>query len=226
MAEQRDIALLLRSIPYSDSSLILHILTQNNGRICLMARGARRTKSPFRAGLMSLHQLGLRWRDARSSGMGTLLEVQRLTPLLPEHHILAGQKLLATAATLFPEGVSHGHNELHTAFKLLSERPEASGICAATWKMLACSGWVADFEHCWHCSTAVDMNQSMFWKKAHLFCLDCANNQGHHLSSGDRKSIAGHLNHAHIRLNKNHINLWHMMIQDVFQEHQIGSFEV
>ncbi|MDX8384465.1 MAG: DNA repair protein RecO [Ghiorsea sp.] len=221
MAEQRDIALLLRSIPYSDSSLILHILTQNNGRISLMARGARRAKSPFRAGLMPLHQLRIRWRTPRTGSMGTLLEVQRLTPLLPDSKILAGQALIATASSLFPEGVDHGHNELYHALQLLINRPEDAGICAATWKMLEFSGWVSDFEHCWHCSEAIDMNQSMYWKQAHLFCQACANQQGFHVSSGDRKSIAGHLIKPNIKLNQAHINLWQIMIQAVFQEHHI-----
>ena len=221
MAEIRDLALLLRSIAYSDSSLILHFLTQNNGRISLMARGGRRAKSQVRAGLMPLHQLGIRWRSPRTGTMGTLLEVQRLTPLLPESKILAGQQLLSTASALFPEGVAHGHNELHHACKLLAERPENAGICAATWKMLEFSGWVSDFAHCWHCAEAVDMNQSMFWQQAHLFCQPCAQQQGFHVSSGDRKSIAGHLSSPNIKLNQTHINLWQMMIRSVFQEHHI-----
>ncbi|HKI61379.1 MAG TPA: recombination protein O N-terminal domain-containing protein, partial [Mariprofundaceae bacterium] len=51
MAELNDAALLLRRIPYSETSLVCHFLTENHGRIVLMARGARRAKSAFRASL-------------------------------------------------------------------------------------------------------------------------------------------------------------------------------
>ncbi len=38
----------LRTIPHSESSLIVDVFTQNYGRISLMAKGARRLKSQFR----------------------------------------------------------------------------------------------------------------------------------------------------------------------------------
>jgi len=40
MAEIRDDALLLRRIPYGDTSFIIHVLTREHGRISLMARAA------------------------------------------------------------------------------------------------------------------------------------------------------------------------------------------
>ncbi len=221
MAEQRDDALLLRSIPYSDSSLILHVLTREFGRISLMARGARRAKSPFRGGLMPLHQLNIRWREPRSGSMGTLLEVQRLQPLLSDHLMLAGQELLASASILFPDGVSHGYQELHHAFSILARRPEDSGVCAATWKMLESSGWIGDFEHCWHCVEHFELNTDMYWREGHLLCRACASKQGVPLSVGFRKSIAGHMQESYVRLNQEHLKLWRMMIQSVFKAHQI-----
>jgi len=221
MAEQRDEALLLRSIPYSDSSLILHVLTKNHGRISLMARGARRVKSSFRAGLMPLYQLNIRWREPRTGTMGTLVEVQRLAPLLPEFMILAGQELLATASTLFPDGTTQGYQELSLACNLLAERSEDSGLCAATWKMLETSGWTGDFEHCWHCVEEVSSQEDMYWKQGHLLCKSCASNHGALLSPGFRKSIVGHMSAPYIQLTQNHITLWNIMIKDIFKAHQI-----
>lgn len=221
MAEQRDQALLLRSIPFSDSSLILHLLTKDFGRISLMAKGARRAKSQFRAGLMPLHQLEIRWREPRTGNMGTLVEVQRLAPLLPENKILAGQELIASASTLFPDGVSQGYTELIHACQVLAERPDDPGICAATWSMLETSGWTGDLEHCWHCGEPVDLNFSMYWRQGHLLCSNCANQHGFHLSSGFRKTIAGHIGNTSIKLSQEHITLWRMMIKDTFKTHDI-----
>ena len=220
MKQQQDDALLLRALPYSDSSLILHILTQHHGRISLMARGARRAKSPFRASLMPLHQLNITWREPRTGNMGTLIDVQRLRPLLSEQKVLAGQALLAKASILFPDGVHAGFEELWNALHTLSHRPEDSGLMAATWGMMLDAGWVGDFEHCWHCSEHIDLIETMFWRQAHLLCESCANKQGLLLSSGCRKSLHTHLSQTNIKLTKDYIQTWESMIQAAFQQHK------
>ncbi|HID35774.1 MAG TPA: DNA repair protein RecO [Ghiorsea sp.] len=223
MAEQRDNALLLRAIPYSDSSLILHCFTQHHGRISLMSRGARRAKNLFRASLMPMYQLQIRWKEPRTGSMGTLLEVQRLTPLLPEKLMLAGQSLIARASSLFPDGVEQGFDELQHAFKTLAERDETSGLTAAIWGMLEQGGWVGDFEHCWHCSEKIDFSESMAWYQAHLLCLDCAQNRGIKLVAGCRKSLFGHLNQPMIKPSVEHIKVWNNMIEAVLSSHQISK---
>jgi len=225
MAEQRDDAFLLRSIAYSDSSLILHCLTRQHGHISLMARGARRAKSPFRAALMPLYTLQLRWKEPRTGSMGTLLEVQRFSPLLPESMILAGQTLLASASTLFPDGVTQGYAELQQACGLLSARAEEAGLCVATWSMLENSGWIGDFNHCWHCVEPIDLNLNMYWRQGHLLCESCANQHGFQLHAGFRKSIATLMQNPNIKLNNEHITLWKMMIKDVFKTHQMRHSE-
>ena len=221
MAEQRDYALLLRSIAYSDSSLILHCLTQQHGRISLMARGARRAKSPFRAALMPLHALQLRWKEPRTGTMGTLLEVQRFSALLPEPMMLAGQTLLASASILFPDGVDNGYVELQQACALLAERHEDAGLCAATWSMLKQSGWTGDLSHCWHCMEPIDLNIDMYWRQGHLLCATCAKKNGLKLYSGFRKTIAAFMLQPNVALQQEHITLWKMMMKDVFKTHQM-----
>ena len=223
MAEQKDDALLLRALPFSDSSLILHILTKDHGRISLMARGARRAKSPFRARLMPLHHLNIRWKEPRTGSMGTLIEAQRVKPLLHEQKILAGQLILAKASILFPDSVSTGFSELWNALHTLSQRPEDSGVAAGIWSMLEQSGWVGDFKHCWQCSEPIDFSENMAWHQAHLLCLDCANHRGIKLNSGCRKSLHHHLIHAEVRLSKEHIKTWQTMIDTVFASHQMRN---
>ncbi len=221
MMEQKDDALLLRALPFSDSSLILHLLTKNHGRISLMARGARRTKSPYRASLMPLHHLNIRWREPRTGSMGTLIEVQRLKPLLQEQKMLAGQTLLAKASILFPDGVHAGFNELWNALHTLSHRPEDSGVAAAIWSMMLDAGWVGDFEHCWQCSEMIHLSEVMFWKHSHLCCVTCAQHQGLTVSSGCRKSFRNHLTNSNIQLADSYTNIWNEMIRSSFSAHQI-----
>jgi len=220
MAELRDNALLIRTIPYSDSSLIAHCFTQHHGRISLMVRGARRAKSPFRAGLMPLYQLQIRWKEPRTGSMGTLLEVQRLDSLVPESKMLSAQSLLSKGNALFPDGVDHGYDELYAALQVLSARDEASGLPAALWHMLSASGLVSDFEHCWHCSSQIDFQQHMYWFRAHSLCETCARKRGLILSSGFRKSVTGNLDNLNIKLSPDYIETWHKMIDQTMAKNR------
>jgi DNA repair protein RecO len=219
MAELRDNALLLRSIPYSDSSLIAHCLTQHHGRISLMVRGARRAKSPFRAGLMPLYQLQMRWQEPRTGTMGTLLEVQRLEPLLSESKMLAGQSLLSTANQLFPDGVGHGYHELSTALNILSKRDETTGLATAIWHLLTDAGLVGDVKHCWHCASAISLDTSMYWFKAHSLCEKCSAKQGLHLSAGFRKSLWSLLHQQNVKISRDNLKIWQQMIHEIMGKH-------
>ncbi len=219
MSEQRDNVLLLRTIPYSDSSLIIHCLTQSHGRISLMVRGARRTKSPFRAGLMPLHQLQIRWKTPRTGSMGTLLEVQRLQPLVDERKMLAGQSLLSNANVLFPDGVEHGYAELHQAFTILSQQEETLGLPSAIWNMLSSAGLVGDFIHCWHCASEVSLDEHMYWLSANSLCSKCASGRGLELNSGYRKSMLNLLEGKHITLSQNYLSIWQHIIDESIASH-------
>ncbi len=219
MAEQHDDALLLRSIPYRDSSLILHCLTAKHGRISLMARGARRAKSPFRAGLMPLYHLQIRWKAARTSSMGTLLEVQRLSALVAEQHMLDGQRLLAIANTLFPDGVHHGFAELVQACRMLEARQAEAGFCAAAWHMLQAAGWTGSLSHCWQCDAHITDNDHAYWRQGLVLCKQCANQHGAILHAGFRKSMTALLQQTNVRLPFADMRLWQHMIDDVLKHH-------
>lgn len=64
-------AYVLINRPYSETSWISEVFTRNHGRFSLIAKGARRQKSPFRGVLLSLQPLLISW-----SGKG---EIQTLT---------------------------------------------------------------------------------------------------------------------------------------------------
>jgi len=213
MAEIRDDALLLRRIPYGETSFIIHVLAREHGRISLMARGARRAKSPFRAALAPLYQLTLAWRPGRT-GMGTLTDVERGAALLDEERSLEGLQLNAVAAGLFREGETHGYIELIHAFDVLKERKQDSGILAGTWGLLRQEGWVGSLDHCWHCARAGDAFQ---WTDAELCCPKCGD--GTEVSSGLRKGILGHMRYPRVCLPPRDLEMWRRMIQDILRHH-------
>lgn len=73
--DERAQGVVLRVRPLTDSSLIVHWLTAEQGRLATVAKGARRPKSPF-AGKLDLGFTGeLGWRRSRRSDLHTLTEV-------------------------------------------------------------------------------------------------------------------------------------------------------
>jgi len=213
MAEIHDNGLLLRRIPYSDTSLIVYIITEKHGRLSLMARGARRMKSPLRAMLEPLYALSLRWRPGRR-GMGNLVEAERGQCLLPETHHLAGLEVLSVAYRLFRVGDVHCYAELHKALLLLAGRPPESGLMAAMWSLLEDSGWLGDLDHCWVCG---NKSEVMRWSHGKLHCASCGN--GHKISLGLIRGVRGHMQSSQVYLPQRDMDVWHAIIQDTLQAH-------
>jgi DNA repair protein RecO (recombination protein O) len=54
-------ALVLHAYPYRESSLIAEVFSRHRGRVALVARGARRPKSPLRGTLQAFQPLYLSW---------------------------------------------------------------------------------------------------------------------------------------------------------------------
>ncbi|MDX8412923.1 MAG: DNA repair protein RecO [Mariprofundales bacterium] len=174
MAESRDQALLLRRIPFRESSLVLHLLTRDHGRIALMAKGARRANNRLRPHLTQLTPLAVRWVGG-VRGMGTLTDINRGDELLPPSHHLQGLELLALAAKLFHDGDQHGFDESRAALHRLAQhcQPEA-GVIAASWLLLQQAGLISTLDHCWHCSDAVS---SLRWIEGSYLCHHCHRSQ-------------------------------------------------
>ena len=79
----------LHSYPYRETSLILQVWTEKHGRMGLVAKGARRPKSPSRAVLVPFQPLSLDW-----FGRGELRTLKTAEPSAPATP-LAGQSLLS-----------------------------------------------------------------------------------------------------------------------------------
>lgn len=73
--DERTTGLILRTRPLTETSLIVHWLTADAGRIATVARGARRPKSPFRGKLDLFFQADLAFVRARRSDLHALKEI-------------------------------------------------------------------------------------------------------------------------------------------------------
>lgn len=67
--------IILRSLPLTETSLIIHWLTPNFGRIATVAKGARRPKSPFLGKLDLFYEADFSFNRSRRSDLHVLREV-------------------------------------------------------------------------------------------------------------------------------------------------------
>jgi DNA repair protein RecO (recombination protein O) len=81
---ERAQGLILRTRPLTDTSLIVHWLTPTLGRIATVAKGARRSHSPFRGRLDLFYLADFSFSRSRRSELHTLREVllRQTNPLL------------------------------------------------------------------------------------------------------------------------------------------------
>ncbi len=72
---ERAKGLILRTRPFTETSLIVNWLTAEFGRVSTIAKGARRTKSPFRGKLDLFYEAEFSFQRSRRSELHTLREV-------------------------------------------------------------------------------------------------------------------------------------------------------
>ena len=76
--DERATGIILRTRPLTESSLIVHWLTPELGRVATVAKGARRAKSPFRGKLDLFYSAEFSFRRSRRSELHNLREISLL----------------------------------------------------------------------------------------------------------------------------------------------------
>lgn len=76
MSSEKSDAIILRLIEFSETSLIVTMLTRDFGKITVLAKGARRKKSPFEAALDLLALCRIVFLNKSSGAMGLLTEAK------------------------------------------------------------------------------------------------------------------------------------------------------
>jgi DNA repair protein RecO (recombination protein O) len=112
--------LILRTRPLTETSLIVHWLTPNFGRIATVAKGARRHKSPFLGKLDLFYLADFSFSRSRCSDLHALREVNlRGTHGAIRADILKLQQ--AAYATAFVEQATETETPLPAVYELLRE---------------------------------------------------------------------------------------------------------
>jgi DNA repair protein RecO (recombination protein O) len=76
MAAEKTIGIVLRVIPFSETSCIVTMFTRDFGKVTTMAKGARRPKSPFEAALDVLALCRIVFLNKNPEAMGLLTEAK------------------------------------------------------------------------------------------------------------------------------------------------------
>lgn len=129
-------AYVLHTYPFRETSLIVEVFSRDHGRLALLARGARRPRSPLRGLLMAFQPLELGW-----SGKGevrTLMkaEWQGGQPLLSGKALFCGYYLNELLLHLLPR--EDAHERLFAAYAETLRR-FADGLHEADLRRFECA---------------------------------------------------------------------------------------
>jgi DNA repair protein RecO (recombination protein O) len=146
--------LILRTRPLTETSLIVHWLTRDQGRIATVAKGARRPKSPFRGKLDLFFRADFSFVRSRRSDLHTLREVS-LTHTHPGLRLDLHRLEQAAYATALIELATEtdtpipGYLDLLEGMLLcLDQPPTASSLVLAfELRLLAEAGLQPDLQH-------------------------------------------------------------------------------
>lgn len=115
--EHRTTGIILRTRLLTESSLIVHWVTPDLGRVSTVARGARRPKSPFRGKLDLFFTAEFTFLRSRRSDLHTLHEVSLLETRTALRQDLAGLQR-ASYGTAFLEQVTEPETPLPGPFEI------------------------------------------------------------------------------------------------------------
>jgi DNA repair protein RecO (recombination protein O) len=143
--------LILRTRPLTETSLIVHWLTPELGRVAMVAKGARRAKSPFAGKLDLFYAADFSFSRSRRSDLHNLREVK----LLETHGAIRediGKLQQAAYAANFLEQATETETPLPEIFELVrgflkflcEQKPSPQNIFALELKLLHTLGLAPD----------------------------------------------------------------------------------
>ena len=155
--EETDQGIVVRTRPFSDTSLIVEWIASRGGRLSCLAKGARRPKSPLRGNLDLFHECEFTFRRSRRSDLHTLKEARLIQSHAWLRRDMARLEHAAFAVRLI-EMATERDTPLEDIYPLLRDylrTPETiapeTATCAFETKLLDALGLAPD----WTASTAL-----------------------------------------------------------------------
>jgi DNA repair protein RecO (recombination protein O) len=162
MSSEKATAIVLRSVDFSETSLIVTLFTREFGKIGALAKGARRLKGPFESALDLLGLCRIVFLHKSSDALDLLTEAKLLRRFRPAGHQLAGLYAAYYVAELLDQ-LTDDDDPHPDLFDLADETLAAlsAGESVARWTMrfelglLRWLGHVPSLDTCVECGTSV-----------------------------------------------------------------------
>lgn len=156
---QRDRAICLRAIDYSETSQVVHFLTRAGGVVRLLAKGSKRPKSKTGGPIDLLAEGDLVYSSSTRTTLGTLMEfsetVSRNALHKREPLLNAGLYMIELAHDLLAEADPHPEvfDLLHSGLERLAASPDKAQQILAyfQWRLLRNVGVLGELKACVSC---------------------------------------------------------------------------
>ncbi len=160
-------AFLIHQRPYRESSMLLEIFSRDCGRLGLVARGAKRPKSPLRNVLQAFQPLMIRWSGRGELGTLTHAEARDVLGLLPGKAVLSGLYLNELIMRLTHR--HDPHSDLFDAYDLTIRALHKSGPLESTLRifekrLLEAAGYGLVLDHDIHSGEALKSEQRYIYE--------------------------------------------------------------
>jgi len=155
-------AFVIHQRAYRETSALVEMFTRHNGRLGLVARGAKRAKSPLRNTLQAFQPLMIRWTGRGELGTLIQAETREARGLLPGKAVLSGLYLNELMLRL-----THRHDpqpELYQAYAVAIDGLRQCAQVESTLRifekrLLQASGYGLVLDHDVHSGAALEPHQ-------------------------------------------------------------------
>ena len=187
MSSEKATALVLRTVDFSETSLIVTMLTREFGKIGALAKGARRLKNPFESALDVLTTCRIVFLHKSSEALDLITEARLVRRFRPQGRNLAGLYAGYYVAELL--GAMTDDNDPHPElFDLADQTLEAlaTGDDVHLWLVrfelgaLRFLGHMPALDACAECGKPLEMVGRLTFSTLHggVLCKDCRSGRG------------------------------------------------
>ena len=182
MSQEKTDALVIRLADWSESSRVVTLFTRDFGKISVIAKGAKRLRSAFEAGLDLLSACRIVFLRKSSSSLDVLTESQLQNRFSPAEGSLSalycGYYLAELLSGLTEEYDPHPvlfDVAVETLERLMTESDVRLAVTRFELVLLRETGHLPEFDACLVCDTPVTETSSLsYWvSQGGLICADC-----------------------------------------------------
>ena len=159
-------ALVLKTVDFSESSLVLTLFSRNHGKIRALAKGGRRIKGPFEFALDLMAHILVTYIPKRGDVLDLLTESKLVRRFRPGRGNFGGMYAgfylieLLNEMTIEQEPMPELFDAAVVALsQLMAEKPVMPIVMRFEWQLLELTGHFPSFDFCVHCDDEIDHTQ-------------------------------------------------------------------